>query len=137
VQHQRRPRQRRPRHEDRPHRRIDPPHPVRHPQCIHRLLEDDAERIGGATLAEDCARIEAVLALLGPGQRLAVDANGRFDLDTAVACGRALSAYPLFWYEEAGDPLDYDLQAKLGEVYAGPLATGENPFSVMRAQVPQ
>ncbi len=73
----------------------------------------------------------------GRGQRLAVDANRRFDLDTAVACGRALSAYPLFWYEEAGDPLDYDPQAKLGEVYAGPLATGENLISVMRAQVPQ
>jgi L-alanine-DL-glutamate epimerase-like enolase superfamily enzyme len=91
-------------------------------------------KIGGATLAEDCARIEAVLKLLGPGQRLAVDANGRFDLDTAVAYGRALSAYPLFWYEEAGDPLDYDLQAKLGEVYAGPLATGENLFSMQDAR---
>ena len=91
-------------------------------------------KIGGASLAEDCARIESVLKILGPGRQLAVDANGRFDLDTAVAYGRALARYPLFWYEEAGDPLDYALQAELGNVYAGPLATGENLFSMQDAR---
>ncbi|EFF73671.1 mandelate racemase/muconate lactonizing enzyme family protein [Achromobacter piechaudii] len=91
-------------------------------------------KIGGATLAEDCARIEAVLKILGPGQQLAVDANGRFDTDTAVAYARALSDYPLFWYEEAGDPLDYALQARLAEVYEGSMATGENLFSMQDAR---
>ncbi|MBZ4209476.1 mandelate racemase, partial [Klebsiella aerogenes] len=42
--------------------------------------------------------------------------------------------YPLFWYEEAGDPLDYELQARLGEVYQGPRATGENLFSMQDAR---
>src|SRR5499426_3999071 len=42
------------------------------------------KKIGGASLGEDRKRIEAVLKLLGPGQKLAVDANGRFDLKTAV-----------------------------------------------------
>jgi L-alanine-DL-glutamate epimerase-like enolase superfamily enzyme len=91
-------------------------------------------KIGGATLAEDCARIESVLKLLGPGRQLAVDANGRFDLATAIDYGRALARYPLFWYEEAGDPLDYALQAELGKVYAGPMATGENLFSMQDAR---
>ncbi len=91
-------------------------------------------KIGGAPLAEDCTRIEAVLKMLVPGQQLAVDANGRFDLPTAVAYGKALSAYPLFWYEEAGDPLDYELQAKLSEAYSGSLATGENLFSMQDAR---
>ena len=91
-------------------------------------------KIGGAPLAEDCARIEAVLDVLGPGRALAVDANGRFDLDTAIAYARALSQYPLFWYEEAGDPLDYDLQARLADVYAGSMATGENLFSMQDAR---
>jgi len=40
-----------------------------------------------------------------------------------------LRDYPLFWYEEAGDPLDYALQAALAEHYPGPMATGENLFS--------
>jgi D(-)-tartrate dehydratase len=91
-------------------------------------------KIGGASIAEDMERIEAVLKMLQPGQQLAVDANGRFDLKTALDYGKALSAYPLFWYEEAGDPLDYELQAKLGEVYQGSLATGENLFSMQDAR---
>ena len=91
-------------------------------------------KIGGASLAEDCTRIEAVLKMLAPGQQLAVDANGRFDLATAVEYGKALSKYPLFWYEEAGDPLDYALQAELGKSYTGPMATGENLFSMQDAR---
>ena len=91
-------------------------------------------KIGGASLSDDCERIESVLKILGPGQHLAVDANGRFDLPTAIAYGRAMSQYPLFWYEEAGDPLDYELQAKLGEVYQGSMATGENLFSMQDAR---
>ncbi len=92
------------------------------------------KKIGGASLAEDCKRIETVLKLLGPGQKLAVDANGRFDLKTAIEYGKALSAYDLFWYEEAGDPLDYALQAELAHHYAGPMATGENLFSMQDAR---
>ena len=91
-------------------------------------------KIGGASLADDCERIEAVLKMLKPGQQLAVDANGRFDLATAVAYGKAMLQYPLFWYEEAGDPLDYELQAKLGKVYTAPMATGENLFSMQDAR---
>src|SRR5690242_18372303 len=41
-------------------------------------------KIGGAPLAEDLKRIEAALAVVdGDGQRLCVDANGRFDEATA------------------------------------------------------
>jgi len=85
-------------------------------------------KIGGASVDEDRARIEAVLAEIGSAQ-LAVDANGRFDLETAIAYAKMLRDYPLFWYEEAGDPLDYGLQAALAEFYPGPMATGENLFS--------
>src|SRR5213595_1055399 len=92
------------------------------------------KKIGGASLAEDCKRIEAVLRLLSPGHKLAVDANGRFDLETAIEYAKALSQYDLFWYEEAGDPLDYALQAELAQHYAGPMATGENLFSMQDAR---
>jgi L-alanine-DL-glutamate epimerase-like enolase superfamily enzyme len=92
------------------------------------------KKIGGASLAEDRKRIEAVLRLLGPGQKLAVDANGRFDLPTAIEYAKALSDYDLFWYEEAGDPLDYALQAELANHYEGPMATGENLFSMQDAR---
>ena len=91
-------------------------------------------KIGGAPLADDLKRIEAVLGMLPSGCRLAVDANGRFDVQTAVQYAQALSAYDLFWYEEAGDPLDYELQAELAKHYAGPMATGENLFSMQDAR---
>ena len=91
-------------------------------------------KIGGDTLAEDLRRIEAVIAVVGSGSNLAVDANGRFDLPTAIAYAEALAPYGLFWYEEAGDPLDYELQAELGQHYEGPLATGENLFSMQDAR---
>ena len=86
-------------------------------------------KIGGAPIDEDRRRIEAVLDEIGGEAQLAVDANGRFDLETAIAYAKMLRDYPLFWYEEAGDPLDYALQAALAEFYPGPMATGENLFS--------
>jgi L-alanine-DL-glutamate epimerase-like enolase superfamily enzyme len=91
-------------------------------------------KIGGASLAEDIRRIETVLKILKSGEQLAVDANGRFDLETAIAYAHALEPYGLRWYEEAGDPLDYELQAKLAGHYQGPMATGENLFSVQDAR---
>jgi L-alanine-DL-glutamate epimerase-like enolase superfamily enzyme len=91
-------------------------------------------KIGGAPLADDLRRIDSVLSVLKDGQRLAVDANGRFDLDTAIAYAKALSRYDLFWYEEPGDPLDFELQATLRNYYRHPMATGENLFSMQDAR---
>lgn len=90
-------------------------------------------KIGGADLATDLRRIEAVIDIIGGGN-LAVDANGRFALPTALAYGAAMAPYGLFWYEEAGDPLDYRLNAVLAEQYQGALATGENLFSAIDAR---
>jgi L-alanine-DL-glutamate epimerase-like enolase superfamily enzyme len=91
-------------------------------------------KIGGAPLEDDLRRIDSVLSILKDGQRLCVDANGRFDLDTAIAYAKALSRYDLFWYEEAGDPLDFELQATLRNYYRNPMATGENLFSMQDAR---
>ena len=77
-------------------------------------------KIGGAPLAEDLGRIEGVLKILKTPDQLAVDANGRFDLETAPAYAQALAPYGLRWYEEPGDPLDYELQARLAPHYPAP-----------------
>ncbi len=87
-------------------------------------------KIGGAPLVEDLKRIESVLKLVGSGKNLCVDANGRFDLKTAIEYGKALEQYELKWFEEAGDPLDYQLNAELSKNYKNSLATGENLFSM-------
>ena len=91
-------------------------------------------KIGGASLDDDRRRIEAALAVVGDAGALAVDANGRFDLKTALDYAAALEAYDLFWYEEPGDPLDYRLNAALASATTLPLATGENLFSTIDAQ---
>jgi L-alanine-DL-glutamate epimerase-like enolase superfamily enzyme len=112
-----------------------------HPGKDLRELQDEMRRyldlgytvvkmkIGGAAIDEDLARIEAVAEVVGDAKRVAVDANGRFDLETALAYADALEPYGLFWFEEPGDPLDFELQARLAEAYEPPLATGENLFS--------
>ncbi|MGI4858859.1 MAG: enolase C-terminal domain-like protein [Janthinobacterium lividum] len=98
----------------------------------YRALGFDAfkMKIGGASLTQDLARIEAALSVASDGQRLAVDANGRFDLATALSYARAIAPYDLRWYEEIGDPLDFDLNRQVAAAYGGRIATGENLFSV-------
>jgi L-alanine-DL-glutamate epimerase-like enolase superfamily enzyme len=91
-------------------------------------------KIGAVSLAEDMKRIEAVLKLVGKGERLAVDVNGRFDLDTGLAYGRALKDFGLKWYEEPFDPLDYLPHAILAADYPNTIATGENLFSMQDAR---
>jgi L-alanine-DL-glutamate epimerase-like enolase superfamily enzyme len=91
-------------------------------------------KIGGASLAEDIERIEAVLKLLPSGDRLCVDANGRFDLQTALDYAHALAPYKLRWYEEPGDPLDFKLLAEVAAASATPIATGENLFAMQEAR---
>ena len=86
-------------------------------------------KIGGAPLTEDMRRIDEALSVAGEGSRLAVDANGRFDLATATAYARAMAGLGLRWFEEAGDPLDYDLNRAVVELRLSPVATGENLFS--------
>ena len=91
-------------------------------------------KIGGESLADDLRRIEAVIEIAGGGDKVAVDANGRFNVDTALEYAQALEPYGLFWYEEAGDPLDFALQAELARHYERPMATGENLFSMQDAR---
>ncbi|MBV9084142.1 MAG: mandelate racemase/muconate lactonizing enzyme family protein [Acidobacteriaceae bacterium] len=91
-------------------------------------------KIGGAPLSEDLVRIEAVLKLLPSGDCLAVDANGRFDLSEALEYANALAPYKLKWYEEPGDPEDFELLRQVAQASATPIATGENLFSVHEAR---
>ncbi len=87
-------------------------------------------KVGGASEAEDLARIEQALELAGSGARLAVDANGRFALPEGLAFGRRIEGYGLRWFEEIGDPLDFATNQAMAHHYPGPIATGENLFAL-------
>ncbi|MDA7947965.1 MAG: mandelate racemase [Hyphomicrobiaceae bacterium] len=86
-------------------------------------------KVGAASLGDDMKRVEAAADELGSGENLAVDANGRFDLEEAIEFGKAIEPLKLAWFEEPGDPLDYHLNAELIQIYPGAIATGENLFS--------
>ncbi|MBL8699085.1 MAG: mandelate racemase/muconate lactonizing enzyme family protein [Alphaproteobacteria bacterium] len=91
-------------------------------------------KIGGVPLAQDLRRIEAVLEIVGTGDRLCVDVNGRYTLAEALACADALAPLGLRWYEEPIDPLDYLMHAPIAARYPGAIATGENLFSMQDAR---
>lgn len=87
-------------------------------------------KVGGVSLKDDLLRIEEALDVVGAGNRLAVDANGRFNQTDGVAFGKAIAPYGLRWFEEIGDPLDFALNQAMTLGYDGPVATGENLFSL-------
>jgi L-alanine-DL-glutamate epimerase-like enolase superfamily enzyme len=91
-------------------------------------------KVGGLPLDEDLRRLEAVLDVVGSGDRLAVDANAKFDRAEALRYAKALAPFGLRWFEEPCDPLDYALFAELASLYAPPLATGENLYSTQDVQ---
>ncbi len=86
-------------------------------------------KVGGLPLDQDLRRLEAVLEVVGSGEHLAVDANCKFARDEALAYAKALAPFKLRWFEEPCDPLDFALFRELADIYAPPLATGENLFS--------
>lgn len=91
-------------------------------------------KVGGASMAEDLSRIEAGLSVVGDGSRLAIDANARFDPETAIEFARAIEPYDLKWFEEPVDPLDYLGHARVAAACSTPIATGENLFSAVDAR---
>src|SRR5690606_9029258 len=91
-------------------------------------------KIGGGSHADDMARIEAAMEVVGRGDRLALDANARFDRARADMCLTAIAPLGLAWIEEIGDPLDFALQAELAQRHETPMATGENLFSCADAR---
>jgi D(-)-tartrate dehydratase len=87
-------------------------------------------KVGGMTLADDVARIEAVLNKLGDPKRLALDANCGIGPDRRPGYAAAIKPYGLRWFEEPAHPVNYAGNADFIASYGGAVATGENLFSV-------
>ncbi|MFC9938774.1 o-succinylbenzoate synthase [Nocardiopsis alba] len=85
----------------------------------------------GRDWREDVDRVEAVRAAIGPGGRIRVDANGVWDVDTAVRMIRELDRFDLEYVEQPSATLE-----ELGEVRRRvdvPVAADE---SIRRAEDP-
>jgi len=62
--------------------------------------------IAEVSLQEDIERVELVRQTIGPDIKLCVDANGAWDVATAVKMGRRLEHYDIYWLEEPVWPDD-------------------------------
>ncbi|MDQ8705044.1 enolase C-terminal domain-like protein [Streptomyces sp. LHD-70] len=81
----------------------------------------------GADLDDDLRRLRAARAAVGPGIRIAVDANQRWNVDEAVTWTRALAPFDPYWIEEPTSPDDVLGHAAIRERVAPVrVATGEH-----------
>ena len=62
--------------------------------------------IAEVSLQEDIERVELVRQTIGPDIRLCVDANGAWDVATAIKMGRKMEPYDIYWLEEPVWPDD-------------------------------
>jgi L-alanine-DL-glutamate epimerase-like enolase superfamily enzyme len=100
-----------------------------------RIVEEDGFpgikiKVGSREIARDLDRVEQVRKAIGPGARLMVDANGRWNLGAATEFGRRANAFDITWLEE---PLWYDDvagHATLARRINVPIALGEQLYCV-------
>jgi o-succinylbenzoate synthase len=85
-------------------------------------------KVGGGPLSEDADRVSAVRDAVGPGGRIRLDANGAWDVDTAVAAIERLAGFELELVEQPVADLE-DL-ARVRRRVAVPVAADESVRSL-------
>jgi L-fuconate dehydratase len=81
----------------------------------------------GNDVARDMERLRIAREACGPGVRIAVDANQRWDVGTAIEWIRDLEPYDPWWVEEPTSPDDVLGQATIARAVAPvPIASGEH-----------
>lgn len=88
-------------------------------------------KVGGAPLAEDIQRLEAIRDVIGPDANLMVDVNRAWDLPTATAAVRLLEHVKPRWLEEPVRWADDRRELKLlSQRTSIPLSAGESELSI-------
>ncbi|MGW7402509.1 L-fuconate dehydratase [Streptomyces sp. NPDC054833] len=81
----------------------------------------------GADLDDDVRRCRVARSVVGPGIRLAIDANQRWNVDEAIRWTKALAEFDPYWIEEPTSPDDVLGHAAIREaVIPVKVATGEH-----------
>ncbi|MCU1599236.1 MAG: hypothetical protein QOE85_986 [Actinomycetota bacterium] len=89
-------------------------------------------KVGKTDIFEDLDRIAAVRERIGPDRALMLDANQRWDFETAVIATDALAEYQPDWIEEPLRADDTPGYAELRKRVSVPVALGENAHTVQR-----
>ena len=82
-------------------------------------------KVGGTNPSYDFARLKAVRKAIGNQARLMVDANCRWDVNTALDWARGAEEFDLFWIEEPLHPFDVRGHAQLAKQLVTPILVGE------------
>lgn len=69
--------------------------------------------VGEVTLEEDIERVRVVRETIGKDTLLMIDANGAWDVPTAIQMGHKLEPYDIYWFEEPVSPDDIKGSAKV------------------------
>ena len=83
-------------------------------------------KIGSEDFGEDLRRLEAVRKTVGDRVTVAVDANNRWDVQTALRCAPSLADFDVAWLEEPLYPFDVHGHAELRAAINTPLLHGES-----------
>ncbi|TWU37376.1 mandelate racemase/muconate lactonizing enzyme family protein [Novipirellula artificiosorum] len=102
-----------------------------------RMVEQEGYRavklkVGGKRLGDDIKRVEAVRNALGDDVRIMTDANGRWNLPTAIEASRRLVDYDVTWIEEPMQFDDCEGHRRLAESTSLPIAMGEQLYMAMQ-----
>jgi L-alanine-DL-glutamate epimerase-like enolase superfamily enzyme len=89
-------------------------------------------KVGRPEVAEDVERVAAVREILGPERRLMIDANQRWDLDTAIRALTELREFGVTWIEEPLRADDLASHRRLRDETDVPIALGENLYTRYR-----
>ncbi|WP_026818680.1 mandelate racemase/muconate lactonizing enzyme family protein [Arthrobacter castelli] len=89
-------------------------------------------KVGKPDIAEDVERVAAVREVIGPGRKLMIDANQRWDLPTTRRALDLLAPYGLEWLEEPIRADDLWAYSQLGRHLPVPIALGENVHTTYR-----
>ena len=83
-------------------------------------------KVGGVSIEEDATRVKAARDAIGPGVRLALDANNAYrSVAEAIRAARAFEPYDIWWFEEPLPPDNIPGHAEVAAAASIPVATGE------------
>lgn len=83
-------------------------------------------KVGSEDPEDDYERLKAVRSAVGKSVKVMIDANTKWDLETALRWGKKFDEFDLYWFEEPLSPLDIRGHAVLRSRIATPIAVGES-----------
>jgi len=86
-------------------------------------------RVGARSLREDCARLALLRELFGDGVELAIDANGAWPLDDAIANLREMARFDLAYAEQPIAAGNWEAALRLADASPVPIMLDESLIS--------